>query len=198
AVIVFGLNPAAILQSTIGGPPPAASAENVYTRKVVSLLRDAPQDFMCKPEPSFLSMLFAMGSNFDCASYVEIEYVLFLEVEPLLRTAQAARLTAYGVSFHIGNGDADSKAYLGAIVAAKGVFAAAARFGMSKMTVLNIGGGFTSDHQFTTASATVRSVLEQHFHDEQELTIIAELGHFFTKTVFALATTIIGKRGKGE
>ncbi|MCD7461830.1 Mitochondrial 2-oxoadipate and 2-oxoglutarate transporter [Datura stramonium] len=79
------------------------------------------------------------------------------EVEPLLKTAQAARLTVSGVSFHTGSGDADSKDYLRVIAAARGVFATAARFGMFKMTVLDIGGGFTSDHQFTTASAAVIS-----------------------------------------
>lgn len=252
-IIVSGLNPVAILQSTIGGgasPTAAAAAEN-GTRKVIPLSRDALQDFMlsiitqklqdekqpfyvldlgeavslmdqwksalpnirpfyavkCNPEPSFLSILSAMGSNFDCASRAEIEYVLSLgispdrivflnpcklesdiifaakvgvnlttydsedevykirkhhpkselllrikpmldgnarcpmgpkysalpeEVDPLLRAAQAARLTVSGISFHIGSGDADSNAYLGAIAAAKGVFETAAKLGCRK------------------------------------------------------------------
>ncbi|TMW89076.1 hypothetical protein EJD97_017690 [Solanum chilense] len=316
-VIVSGLNPAAILQSTIGGAPVAAAAENGHTRKVVPLSKDALQDFMvsiitqklqddkqpfyvldlgevvslmeqwnsalpnirpfyavkCNPEPSFLSMLSAMGSNFDCASRAEIEYVLSHgispdrivfanpckpesdiifaekigvnlttydsedevykirkhhpkcelllrikpmtdgnarcpmgpkygalpeEIEPLLRTAQAARLTVSGVSFHIGSGDADSNAYLGAIAAAKQVFETAAQLGMPKMTVLDIGGGFTSGHQFTAAAPAVKSALETHFHDFPELTIIAEPGRFFAETAFTLATTIIGKRVRGE
>ncbi|XP_055834624.1 ornithine decarboxylase [Solanum dulcamara] len=312
-VIVSGLNPAAILQSTIGGAP----AENGHARKVVPLSRDALQDFMvsiitqklqdekqpfyvldlgevvslmdqwntalpnirpfyavkCNPEPSFLSMLSAMGSNFDCASRAEIEYVLSLgispdrivfanpckpesdiifaekvgvnlttydseeevykirkhhpkcevllrikpmndgnarcpmgpkygalpeEIEPLLRTAQAARLTVSGVSFHIGSGDADSNAYVGAIAAAKQVFETANQLGMSKMTVLDIGGGFTSGHQFTIAAPAVKSALEQHFLNFPELTIIAEPGRFFAETAFTLATTVIGKRVRGE
>ncbi|KAL3340767.1 hypothetical protein AABB24_029078 [Solanum stoloniferum] len=316
-VIVSGLNPAAILQSTIGGAPVAAAAENGHTRKVAPLSKDALQDFMvsiitqklqddkqpfyvldlgevvslmeqwnsalpnirpfyavkCNPEPSFLSMLSAMGSNFDCASRAEIEYVLSLgispdrivfanpckpesdiifaekigvnlttydsedevykirkhhpkcelllrikpindgnarcpmgpkygalpeEIEPLLRTAQAARLTVSGVSFHIGSGDADSNAYLGAIAAAKQVFETATQLGMPKMTVLDIGGGFTSGHQFTTAAPAVTSALETHFHNSPELTIIAEPGRFFAETAFTLATTIIGKRVRGE
>lgn len=318
-IIVSGLNPAAILHSTIGGgasPTAAAAAEN-GTRKVIPLSRDALQDFMlsiitqklqdekqpfyvldlgevvslmnqwksalpnirpfyavkCNPEPSFLSILSAMGSNFDCASRAEIEYVLALgispdrivfanpckpesdiiyaakvgvnlttydsedevykirkhhpkselllrikpmfdgnarcpmgpkygalpeEVEPLLRAAQAARLTVSGVSFHIGSGDADSNAYLGAIGAVKEVFETAAKLGMSKMTVLDVGGGFTSGHQFTTATIAVKSALKQHFDDEPELTIIAEPGRFFAETAFTLATTIIGKRVRGE
>ncbi|KAH0684190.1 hypothetical protein KY285_021677 [Solanum tuberosum] len=316
-VIVSGLNPAAILQSTIGGVPVAAASENGHTRKVVPLSKDALQDFMvsiitqklqddkqpfyvldlgevvslmeqwnsalpnirpfyavkCNPEPSFLSMLSAMGSNFDCASRAEIEYVLSLgispdrivfanpckpesdiifaekigvnlttydsedevykirkhhpkcelllrikpmndgnarcpmgpkygalpeEIEPLLRTAQAARLTVSGVSFHIGSGDADSNAYLGAIAAAKHVFETATQLGMPKMTVLDIGGGFTSGHQFTSAAPAVKSALETHFQNSPELTIIAEPGRFFAETAFTLATTIIGKRVRGE
>lgn len=316
-VIVSGLNPAAILQSTICGAPPSTAAENGHTKRVVPLSKDALQDFMvsiitqklqdekkpfyvldlgevvslmdqwnqalpnikpfyavkCNPEPSFLSMLAAMGSNFDCASRAEIEYVLSLgvspdrivfanpckpesdiifaekvgvnlttydsedevykirkhhpkcelllrikpmndgnarcpmgpkygalpeEIEPLLRSAQASRLTVAGVSFHIGSGDADSNAYLGAIAAAKQVFETAAKFGMSKMTVLDIGGGFTSGHQFTTASTAVISALKQHFLNEPDLTIIAEPGRFFAETAFTLATTVIGKRVRGE
>ncbi|MCD9642816.1 Mitochondrial 2-oxoadipate and 2-oxoglutarate transporter [Datura stramonium] len=82
-VIVSGLNSEAILQSTIGGPPPATAVENGHTKKVVSFKRcSSGFHVKCNTEPSFLSMLSAMGFNFDCASNAEIEYVLSLGISP--------------------------------------------------------------------------------------------------------------------
>lgn len=228
----------------------------------------------CNPEPSFLAILAAMGSNFDCASRAEIEYVLSLgvspdriifanpckpepdiifaakvgvnittfdstneldkmkrlhpkcglvlrikpmkdgnarcpmgpkygalpeEVESLLRAAQIAGLRVSGVSFHIGSGDADSNAYRGAIVAAKAVFDTAARLGLPKINLLDIGGGFTAGQQFEDAATSIKSALQDYFHDQdRNLTVIAEPGRFFAETAFTLATTIIGKRVRGE
>ncbi|MCD9639003.1 Mitochondrial 2-oxoadipate and 2-oxoglutarate transporter [Datura stramonium] len=81
------------------------SEEEVYKirkhhRKCDLLLRIKPMD----------------DSNARCPMRPKYD-ALLEEVEPLLRTAQDARLTVSVVSFHIGNGDADSKAYLGAIAA---------------------------------------------------------------------------------
>nr|GLL37085.1 ornithine decarboxylase-like [Ipomoea trifida] len=227
----------------------------------------------CNPEPSFLTVLAAMGANFDCASRSEIDFVLSLgvapdrivfanpckpeadvvyaanvgvklttfdsehevekikrvhpncdlllrikpvrdgnarcpmgpkygalpeEVEPLLRAARAARLNVTGVSFHIGSGDADAGAYRAAIAAARTVFDTATRLGLPKLKLLDIGGGFTAGHQFNDAVKAVNQSLHEFFGDEPDLTIIAEPGRFFAETSFTLATTVIGKRVRGE
>ncbi|KAF9608282.1 hypothetical protein IFM89_008567 [Coptis chinensis] len=64
------------------------------------------------------------------------------EVTPLLQAAHAARLVVSGVFFHVGSGATHSRAYRGAIAAAKTVFDTATRLGMPHMHILNIGGGF--------------------------------------------------------
>ncbi|KAH7567073.1 hypothetical protein ACOSQ2_011518 [Xanthoceras sorbifolium] len=120
------------------------------------------------------------------------------EVEPLLQAAQEARLNVAGVSFHIGSGATNTNAYQGAIAAAKTVFDTAARLGLPKFQVLNIGGGFTADPQFDEAASAVKDALQTYFPNERGLTIISEPGRFFAESAFTLATTIIGKRIRGD
>ena len=120
------------------------------------------------------------------------------EVTPFLEAAQTARLNVVGVSFHIGNRATYSQAYEGAIASAKSVFEAAARFGMPRMTILNIGGGFTAGSLFDEAATSIKPALQAYFPNEPGLTIISEPGRFFAESPFTLATNVIGKRVRGE
>ncbi|KAK8974751.1 hypothetical protein V6N11_024393 [Hibiscus sabdariffa] len=120
------------------------------------------------------------------------------EVTPLLQAAQALRLTVAGVSFHIGSGAMQFIAYRQAIAAAKIAFETAARLGMPKMHVLNIGGGFTAGSQFDEAASTVKAALLDYFPNEPGVIIMAEPGRFFAESAFTLATNVIGKRVRGD
>ncbi|XP_050230511.1 ornithine decarboxylase-like [Mercurialis annua] len=120
------------------------------------------------------------------------------EIVPLLQAAQSSRLKVIGVSFHIGSGATNSRAYHGAIESARSVFETAARFGMPKMNVLNIGGGFTAGSQFEEAAVEIKSAIQAFFPNEPGLQIISEPGRFFAESAFTLATNIIGKRVRGE
>ncbi|KAG2698248.1 hypothetical protein I3760_07G142000 [Carya illinoinensis] len=120
------------------------------------------------------------------------------EVAPLLQAALSARLTVTGVSFHIGSGAKDSRAYHRAIAAAKTTFETATRLGMPRMRVLNIGGGFTANPQFNEAASAVKGALQSYFASDPGLSIMAEPGRFFAESAFTLATNIIGKRVRGE
>ncbi|KAF5740908.1 ornithine decarboxylase-like [Tripterygium wilfordii] len=118
------------------------------------------------------------------------------EIEPLLQAAHDTGLTVSGVSFHIGSGATESIPYRVAIKAAKSAFETAARLGLPKMHVLNIGGGFTTE-TFDEAALTIKAGLVDYFSDVPDLTVIAEPGRFFAESAFTLATTIIGKRVRG-
>ncbi|KAF9621740.1 hypothetical protein IFM89_027594 [Coptis chinensis] len=120
------------------------------------------------------------------------------EVTPLLQAAHAARLVVSGVSFHVGSGATHSRAYRGAIAAAKTVFDTATRLGMPHMHILNIGGGFSVGHQYEDAAVTITAALQAYFANYPGLTVISEPGRFFAETSFTLATNIIGKRVRGE
>ncbi|MED6160423.1 hypothetical protein PIB30_051396 [Stylosanthes scabra] len=120
------------------------------------------------------------------------------EVPMLLQAARDAELTVIGVSFHIGSGGADAKAYHGAIAAAKSVFKMASKLDMQKMHVLDIGGGFSSGTEFGVAAVHVNDALETNFGNDEGITVIGEPGRYFAETAFTLATKVIGKRVRGE
>ncbi|KAK7409887.1 hypothetical protein VNO78_00270 [Psophocarpus tetragonolobus] len=120
------------------------------------------------------------------------------EVPELLKAAHGAGLKVIGVSFHIGSGGADSRAYHGAISAAKSIFETASRLGMGRMRVLDIGGGFTSGCSFDTAAVKINAAMEANFGEEEGLVVIGEPGRYFAETAFTLATRVIGKRVRGE
>ncbi|KAM7253207.1 hypothetical protein ACFE04_025825 [Oxalis oulophora] len=226
----------------------------------------------CNPDPTLITFMASLGSNFDCASRAEIELVLSLgvkpdrivyanpckqeshityaasvgvnlttfdsihelhkitkchpnsnlllrlkppqdsdarcpldskygalpsEIEPLLRAAASHSLV--GVSFHIGSAALDSTAFRGAIALAKTTFDTAAKLGFSNLSVLNIGGGFTSGSSFDQAASVVKESLQSYFgHQSAALTVIAEPGRFFAESAFLLAVNIIGKRVRGS
>ncbi|XVE89869.1 hypothetical protein DITRI_Ditri20bG0029500 [Diplodiscus trichospermus] len=123
------------------------------------------------------------------------------EIIRLLLVAQSAQLNVVGVSFHIGSEAVNFHAHEEAIAVAKTTFEAPARLGIPKMKVLNIGGGSTSGLKFTEAASAVKVALKRYFPNEPAangLTIMAEPGRFFANSPFAFATSIIGKRVRGE
>ncbi|KAK7283438.1 hypothetical protein RIF29_12954 [Crotalaria pallida] len=120
------------------------------------------------------------------------------EIPDLLEAAQEAGLKVTGVSFHIGSGGGDSRAYHGAIAAAKAVFELASQLGMPKMKIVDIGGGFTSGTQFDVAASYVNEALEECFGNEEGIVVIGEPGRYFAESAFTLATKVIGKRVRGE
>ncbi|KAI3888434.1 hypothetical protein MKW92_009556 [Papaver armeniacum] len=116
----------------------------------------------------------------------------------LLEAANAANLIVHGVAFHVGSGATHARAYRAAIAEAKTVFNTAAKLGMGKMHILDIGGGFTAGSQFEDAAITIKDALRTYFPDDQDLMLISEPGRFFAETAFTLVTNIIGKRVRGE
>lgn len=64
----------------------------------------------------------------------------------LLSTARHLGLQVVGVSFHVGSGCRDPLAFRAAVRAARGVFDLAASLG-TRMTLLDIGGGYPGDNE---------------------------------------------------
>lgn len=121
------------------------------------------------------------------------------EVRPLLEAAIEAGLKVVGVSFHIGSCPTYVGAYRDAIGASKGVFELAEQLGMPPMTVLDVGGGFTTAN-LEDAALVIREGVRDYFPDyhEKKLTLMAEPGRLFSETAFTLAASVIGKRVRGE
>ncbi|CAM6044744.1 unnamed protein product [Sphagnum compactum] len=126
---------------------------------------------------------------------------LMNEVENLLLVADHLGVPVAGVSFHIGSGARDAFSFADAIAAAREVFDISARMKLhSSMHILDIGGGFTSGSslKFLDAAAAVNSALDRYFPPEMGVTVIAEPGRYFAETPSTLATTVIGKRVRGD
>ncbi|KAL6966306.1 ornithine decarboxylase [Sarracenia purpurea var. burkii] len=122
------------------------------------------------------------------------------EFEQLLTAAGEAKVAVRGVSFHVGGATREPSSYRKAIALAKTVFDAATRLGLPRMDVLNIGGGFTTSSMsiFEDCATAIKSAVQEYFGNEPDLKVIAEPGRFFAQSPFTLATSIIGKRMRGE
>ena len=86
------------------------------------------------------------GASLDCT-------------QSLLELAKELDLNVVGVSFHIGSGARDPKAFLKAVQDSRLVFDQASKIGIN-MTTLDVGGGFCSDLFESMACITKSKVLE--------------------------------------
>lgn len=133
-----------------------------------------------------------LGTKFGC---------LPSETGLLLRQAQELGLNIMGVSFHVGSGCTNAKAFSGAVAVAARVFSEARALGFD-MTMLDIGGGFPGQADapvaFEDIADALTTSLDAHFsHDDpanEHLTIIAEPGRYFVASSASLAVNVIAKR----
>jgi len=129
-----------------------------------------------------------LGSKFG-ASYPE--------TIKLLAAGKELGLNLIGVSFHVGSGCYDAKAYLKAITLSRDVFNLAEEHGF-KFSLLDIGGGWpgTDDGSllFEDITRHVGPLLDELF--PPEVRIISEPGRFFCTWCCTLAVSVISKREK--
>lgn len=120
----------------------------------------------------------------------------------LLETAKKNGVTVVGVSFHVGSGNNDPNAYIGAIKNARKVFDQASRLGF-EMKLLDLGGGLPGSEpkidangkaaylSFEEICSHIRPLLDELF---ESATIIAEPGRFFAESTYSLAFNVHGAR----
>ncbi|KAM4795807.1 antizyme inhibitor 2 [Rhinophrynus dorsalis] len=115
----------------------------------------------------------------------------------LLEMAKNLSVDVIGVSFHVGSGCSDPKAYVQSIADARLVFEMASEFGY-KMWLLDIGGGFpgTEDSKvrFEEFASVINPALDLYFPEGSAVEIIAEPGRYYVASAFALAVNIIAKK----
>lgn len=111
----------------------------------------------------------------------------------LLRTARELGLNVVGVSFHVGSGASDPRAFLKAVQDAHAVFQQGTEYGF-EMKTLDVGGGFCSDSTFEGMAGVLRAALDEYFPAHSGINLIAEPGRFYASTAFTLACNIIARR----
>jgi len=115
------------------------------------------------------------------------------EVPSIIKCIQSVGLDLVGVSFHVGSGCEDPKAFSAAIGVARRVFDRGRQEGFD-MNILDIGGGFRdSSDLFSEIASEIRASLGEFGFIEDHTRIIAEPGRFFAESLVTLATPIIGK-----
>lgn len=111
----------------------------------------------------------------------------------LLQTARDLGLNVVGVSFHVGSGASDPRAFLKAVQDAYTVFQQGAVYGFD-MKTLDVGGGFCSDETFEGMAGVLRAALDEYFPAHSGVSLIAEPGRFYASNAFTIACNIIARR----
>lgn len=123
------------------------------------------------------------------------------EAESIIKIAKELQLNIIGVSFHVGSGCGDPKAFTTAIADARKVFDIAKEHGF-KMTLLDIGGGFPGRDDekitFEDIAICVKDGLEKNFTDWEDLNVIAEPGRYFVSKSHTLILSVINKKYKKD
>ncbi|KAL1960187.1 hypothetical protein VTO42DRAFT_8730 [Malbranchea cinnamomea] len=108
----------------------------------------------------------------------------------LLELARELELNVVGVSFHVGSGAEDPKAFVKAVQDARFVFDQASEIGYD-LKVLDVGGGF-SNNTFDAFAETLSAALDEYF--PSHIRVIAEPGRYYVASAFTLATNVIARR----
>lgn len=139
----------------------------------------------------------ALGSKFGC--HLE-------EVPSILQAMKDCGMPAVGVSFHVGSGNRDERAYEGAICNAHHVFEMAKDYGFS-MNLLDMGGGWSgtlggSEHvneSLQSACGVIREALEKYgFNMVEKLKLISEPGRYFNEQTIHMACAVEHVSRKGD
>ena len=114
-----------------------------------------------------------------------------MDVAPqLLSIAHELGLKVVGVSFHVGSGAEDPRAFLKAVQDARLVFDQATEIG-HELHTLDVGGGFSGD-TFEKFSGILSDALDTYF--PPHVRIIAEPGRYYVANAFTLAANVIARR----
>lgn len=109
----------------------------------------------------------------------------------LLEVAKDLQLDVVGISFHVGSGAKDVKAFDRAIQDARTAWNHATDLAFD-MKTLDIGGGF-GQHTFETMAPAISSSLDNHF-DGVNCEIVAEPGRYFAEGAYTLGCSVIAER----
>lgn len=119
------------------------------------------------------------------------------DVKQLLEKAKELELKVIGISFHVGSGCYDAKAFSVAVADARTAFNIGKTVGY-KMNFLDIGGGFPGQENpnisFEEICVELNKSLGEHFPASTGVRIISEPGRYFVASAYHLAVNVIAKR----
>jgi ornithine decarboxylase len=121
------------------------------------------------------------------------------EFENAINICKELNLNLVGVSFHVGSNSKDVNSFLSALNDCKHVFEIAYSKNM-KLSILDIGGGFTYDTAKEYNSLINNKIDSLFLKTEQykDIKVISEPGRYFVETSHILILNIIGKKSSSE
>jgi ornithine decarboxylase len=123
------------------------------------------------------------------------------EWEGLLSRAHELNVKIIGISFHIGSGASNPKAFQKAITQARRLYNVATKKYNFPIKILDLGGGFTQEN-IHKMSPVINEALKLDFGDiiatVSDFKIIGEPGRYFAENVATLFTKIIGIRERTD
>ncbi|KAJ3290194.1 hypothetical protein HK104_006947 [Borealophlyctis nickersoniae] len=116
-------------------------------------------------------------------------------VPELLRIARELEMDVIGISFHVGSGCFDARAFGEAVVLARKAFDLGTAQGFH-FTLLDVGGGFPGNGSegvtFHEIAAILGPAIDEHF--DASIRVIAEPGRYYVCSAFTLAVNVIARR----
>lgn len=207
AVLRMGVGPERIIYANACKPPKHIAFAKAHGVRVMTYDNEAELVKIAKyfPEAELVLRLRADDPAARCPlgdKYGAEEY----EIEPLLTAAKAASLRVIGISFHVGSGAKDPNSFSLAVAVARQAFDTAERLGMQKMTLLDIGGGFSGgiggaldgDEEdgvvMERVAASINQSLEKYFPVDDGVRVISEPGRYFAEASATLCASVFGRR----
>ncbi|CEG37170.1 ornithine decarboxylase [Plasmopara halstedii] len=167
----------------------------------VDLMTFDSQDELTKihrinPNAKLVLRLYVDDSNSICRLGTKFGAMVH-DVPDILNHAKALNLDVIGVSFHVGSGCFNVKAYSDAVARARKVFDIGHSIGYF-FNLLDIGGGFPgSDNgpiRFEDCARELKRSLAVHFPKSSGVQVISEPGRFFAASTHTLAVNVIGRK----
>lgn len=160
------------------------------------------------PDSKLVLRIYVDDSSSICRLSVKFGASL-IQVPKLMQTARALGLDVCGISFHVGSGCMDVKAFATAVKDAKTAFEMGTAAG-HQMELLDIGGGFPGHMRplpteageyppsFEETTSQLAPALDKYFPAEDKVTIISEPGRFFATASHTLLVNVFAKRDAEE
>nr|KAF6443145.1 antizyme inhibitor 2 [Molossus molossus] len=151
-----------------------------------------------KNHPSAKLLLCIANDDSHSLSCLSLKFgALLKSCRPLLQTAKESHVEVVGVSFHVGSGCPDPRAYAQFIADARLVFEMGAELG-HRMHILDLGGSFPGVEgakvRFEEIASVINSALDLYFPEGCGVDILAKLGRYYVTSAFTLAVSIIAKK----
>ncbi|RLN02780.1 hypothetical protein BBJ28_00023410 [Nothophytophthora sp. Chile5] len=148
------------------------------------------------PRAKLVLRLYVDDSNSICRLGTKFGAMIH-DVPDILAHAKALQLDVVGVSFHVGSGCFNVKAYSDAVARARKAFDIGHSLGF-QFNLLDIGGGFPgteiSPIRFEDCAKELKGAMATHFPQDSGVQVISEPGRFFAASTHTLAVNVIGRK----